>query len=55
MWKKQSALVKINMGFDYLLFAGGLQATGIAKTYVQGNTRYKLQAYSDLDFLLGKN
>ena len=43
------------MGFDYLLFVGGLQAAGTATRSVLGNTRYKIQAYSDLDFLLGKN
>lgn len=43
------------MGFDYLLFMGGLQAAGVAVRSVQGNTRYKIQAYSDLDFLLGRN
>ena len=53
--KKQSPLVKINMGFDHLLFVGDLQATGIAKTSVRGITRYKIQAYNDLDFLLGTN
>ena len=53
--RKQSPTVIINMGFDYLLFTGGLQAAGVATRTVQGNTRYKIQAYSDLNFLLGKN
>ena len=44
------------MGFDYLLFVGGLQAAGVAtRNAIQGNTKYKIQAYSDLNFLLGKN
>ena len=43
------------MGFYYLLFVGGLQATGIAKTSVRDITRYKIQAYNNLDFLLGTN
>ena len=45
--KKQSQLVKFNMKFDYLLFVDGLQATGIAKTFIHGNTWYKIQAYND--------
>ena len=53
--RKQSPSVKINMGFDYLLFVGGLQAAGVTTRSIQGNTRYTIQAYSDLDFLLGKN
>ena len=53
--RKQSPSVKINMGFDYLLFVGGLQAAGAATRSAQGKTRFKIQAYSDLDFLLGKN
>ena len=53
--RKQSPSVRISMGFDYLLFMGGLQVAGVTKRSVQGNTRYRIQAYSDLDFLLGKN
>ena len=53
--RKQSPSVKINMGFDYLLFVGGLQTAGAATRSTQGKTRYKIQAYSDLEFLLGKN
>ena len=43
------------MGFDYLLFVGGLQAAGAATRSAQGKTRHKIQTYSDLEFLLGKN
>ena len=43
------------MGFDYLLFKGGLQAVGIAKHKPHGNIRYKLKCYKDLDSLLGQN
>ena len=53
--RKQSPSVKINMGFDYLLFVGRLQAAGAATRSAQGKTKYKIQAYSDLEFLLGKN
>ena len=53
--RKQSLSVKINIGFDYLLFVGGLQAAGVTTRSIQGNTRYRIQVYSDLDFLLGKN
>ena len=53
--RKQSPLVRISMGFDYLLFVGGLQVAGVTKRLVQGNARYRIQAHSDLDFLLGKN
>ena len=53
--RKQSPVVTIDMGFDYLLFKGGLQAAGIPKRLVRGNQRYKLQNYHDLDSLLGQN
>ena len=43
------------MGFDYLLFKGGLQAVGIAKQITHGNIWYKLKCYKDLDPLLGQN
>ena len=52
---KTSPSVKIDMGFDYLLFKGGLQALGIAKQSIHGNIKYKLRQYEDLDPLLGKN
>ena len=52
--RKQSPSVKITMGFDYLLFKGGLQAAGIPKSKV-GVARYKIQQYSDLDCLFGHN
>ena len=35
--RKQSPIVTIDMGFDYLLFKGGLQAAGIAKRLIHGN------------------
>ena len=51
---KMSPTVTIDMGFDYLLFKGGLQAVGVAKQSTYGNiTRYKLTSYKDLDPLLG--
>ena len=53
--RKQSPVVTIDMGFDYLLFKGGLQAAGIPKRLVCGNQRYKLQSYRDVDSLLGQN
>ena len=44
------------MGFDYLLFKGGLQAVGITKQKTHGNNlRHKLKCYKDLDPLLGQN
>ena len=49
---KQSPVVTIDMGFDYLLFKGGLQVAGIPKRLVHGNQRYTLQSYHDLDALL---
>ena len=52
--RKQSPVVTIEMGFNYLLFKGGLQAAGIPKWLVCGNQRYKLQNYHDLDLLLGQ-
>ena len=53
---KVSPSVNIDMGFDYLLFKGGLQAVGIAKQNTHGNyLRYKLKCYKDLDPLLGQN
>ena len=52
---KQSPTVTIDMGFDYLLFKGGLQAVGIAKQTTNANTRYKLRCYKDLDPLLDQN
>ena len=52
---KTSPSVVIDMGFDYLLFKGGLQAVGIAKQKTHGNIRYKLKCYKDLDPLLGQN
>lgn len=53
--KKQSPSVKIIMGFDYLLFKGGLQAAGNPKGPKAGIARYRIQQYSDLDSLLGHN
>lgn len=53
---KGSPSVTIDMGFDYLLFKGGLQAVGVAKQSTHGrNLRYKLISYKDLDPLLGQN
>ena len=53
--KKQSLSVSIDMGFDYLLFKGGLEAAGVAKESTRGIQRYGLERYSDLDHLLGDN
>ena len=52
--RKQSPSVKINMGFDYLLFVGGLQVAGVTTRSAHGSTKYRIRAYSDLNFLLGK-
>ena len=53
---KVSPSVVIDMGFDYLLFKGGLQAIGVTKQNTHGtNIRYKLRCYKDLDPLLGQN
>ena len=35
--RKQSPVVTIDMGFDYLLFKGSLQAAGISKRLVHGS------------------
>ena len=43
--KKQSSSIKITMGFDYLLFKGGLQADGIPKSLQVGVTQYKIQLF----------
>ena len=51
---KASPSVTIDMGFDYLLFKGGLQAAGVVKQHGR-NIRYKLRSYKDLDPLLGQN
>ena len=53
---KGSPSITIDMGFDYLLFKGGLQAVGVVKqnTHTR-NLRYKLRSYKDLDPLLGAN
>ena len=53
--RKQSPLVVIDIGFDYLLFKDGLEAVGTPKQKVRGNQRYLLKSYHDLDPLLGKN
>ena len=53
--RKQSPLVAINMGFDYLLFMGGLQAFGIPKQRAHGHQQYQLKNYHDLDPLLDRN
>ena len=53
--RKQSPSVKINMGFDYLLFVGGLQVAGVTTRSAHGSTKYRIRAYSDLNFLLGEN
>ena len=53
--KKQSPSVSIDMGFDYFLFKGGLEAAGIAKESTRGIQRYGLERYSDLNHLLGDN
>jgi len=53
--RKQSPLVKINMGFDCLLFRGGLQTAGTPTRCVQESQRYKVEHFSDLDSLLGHN
>ena len=53
--RKQSPVVKISMAFDYLLFKGGLQTAGTPARCVQGYQRYKIECYSNLDFLLGPN
>ena len=53
--KKQAPRVTIDMGFDYLLFRGGLQVAGVAKETVRVIQRYTLVGYHDLDHLLGEN
>ena len=53
--RKQSPVVKISFGFDYLLFKGGLQTAGTPARCVQGYQRYKIKCYSDLDSLLSPN
>jgi len=53
--RKQSPVVTITMGFDALLFKGGLEAAGILKQTVRGHQQCQLQCYSDLDSLLGRN
>ena len=53
--RKQSPVVTITMGFDALLFKGGLEAAGILKQTVHGHQQCQLQCYSDLDSLLGRN
>ena len=53
--RKQSPVVKITMAFDYLLFKGGLQTAGTPARCVQGYQWYKIECYSNLDFLLGTN
>ena len=53
--RKQSPLVVIDMGFDYLLFKGGLQTAGTIKKTVRGNQVYHLKSYQELDPLLGEN
>ena len=40
---KQSPTVTIDIRFDYLQFKGSLQAVGITKQNISGNTRYKLR------------
>ena len=53
---KGSPLITIDMGFDYLLFKGGLQAVGVVKQNTHArNIQYKLRSYKDLDPLLGQN
>ena len=45
---KTSPSVIIDMGFDYLLLKGGLQAVGVAEQKTHGNNvRYKLKCYKD--------
>ena len=53
--KKQSPRVIIDIGFDYLLFQGGLQVAGVATERVRGIQRCTLKRYHDLDHLLGEN
>ena len=53
--KKQSPRVIIDIGFDYLLFQGGLQVAGVTTEMVRGIQRYTLKRYHDLDHLLGEN
>ena len=53
---KGSPSITIDMGFDYLLFKGGLQAVGVVKQNTHARKlRYKLRSYKDLDPLLGQN
>jgi len=42
------------MGFDNILFMGGLQAAGILSSTAHGCMRYKINKFSGLDTLLGK-
>ena len=53
--RKQSPVVKISIGFDYLFFKGGLQTAGTPARCVQGYQWYKNERYSDLDSYLGPN
>ena len=53
--RKQSPIVKISMAFDYLLFKGGLQTAGTPAKCVQYYQRYKIECYSNLEFVLGPN
>jgi len=53
--KKQSPSVSIDMGFDFLIFKGGLQAAGVPTEMARGIQQFKLQRYDDLDHLLGDN
>ena len=50
--RKQSPVVKINMGFDCLLFKGGLQTAGISTRCVQGINGTKLNVILTLILFL---
>ena len=52
--RKQSPTAKVQMGFDNILFVGGLQAAGTPSSMKNGYMRYKINNFSDLDTLLGK-
>lgn len=51
--RKQCPSVIIDIGFDLLLFKGGLEAAGKSKGVSRGNLHYQIAQYSDLDILLG--
>lgn len=53
--RKSSPIVKINIGFDFIQFNGGLKAAGRLFKVVQGVQHFKIEQYRDLDPYLGNN